>query len=214
MSDSFNIRFLSTADDDDIKAIRMPLIEFVGPIFMPPDHATLDAHEVPPPPLSASHGVEITMDLSWESIHGFPLLCNAASDKRPHFSTRNDVRDDKYGAQISATYGDRLFRTWWRPQVVVGRPCTHRDEYNRMTRCSLTSRQVLLQVKPSRRNEPLESRWLQTDVDMERDNDEQARSPANSLDFLPAPQRDNIIPDRSTGPFRARTSLHRSLFRL
>jgi len=160
-SDSFNIRYLSNVDDD-IKAIRMPLMEFTGPIFMPPDHTALDAPEAQSSllPRLSSTG-PITMDLSWNSIHGFPLLCDGQSDKNPCFTARNEVLDDKYGAQISISFANRLYRTWWRPRVEVGRSCPHKDDYHRVTRCSLTSNQVLLQVKP--KEDPLSDHWLQTE---------------------------------------------------
>lgn len=174
-TETFIVHFLSTIEDD-ITAIRMPVMEFTGPIFTPPDHATLDAPEVP---LSLSEysiwsnnnqAAIITVDLSWESIHGFPLLCDTKLGTSPNFSRRNNLQYDKYAAQISARYSNRIIRTWWRPQVVVGRPCTHRDDYSRMTRCSLTSKQVLLQVKPH--IDPLSSRWSQTDDDVGVDDDQ------------------------------------------
>ena len=159
-SSAFHIRYLSEVDDD-VKAIRMPLMEFVGPIFMPPDHAgaPLDMSSAQPPLLSSSVQGPVTVDLSWNSIHGFPLLRDSQSDKPPSFSANNMLLDDKYGAQISISYAHRLYRTWWRPQVVVGQSCPHKDDYSRVTRCSLTSNQVLLQVKP--KDDLLSDRWVQ-----------------------------------------------------
>jgi len=169
-SDIFHIRYLSEVDDD-IKAIRMPLVEFVGPIFMPPDHAGGAALHVPETytPLLSSKIGPMTVDLSWKSIHGFPLLCDSQSNKPPRFTSSNKLLDDKYGAQISISFARRLYRTWWRPQVAVGRSCPHRDGYNRATRCSVTSNQVLLQVKP--KDDPLPDRWLQKADDDDRPAD-------------------------------------------
>ena len=158
-SDTFKIRYLSTCILD-IQPVRMPRMELRALVTFPPEHAMLDAPEVPSPDSSIphdDHAEPIVVDLSEDSTHGFPILANSDSHDSPGYSTRNTTYGG-YGAQISTSFSNRIIRTWWKPQVEVGRPCPHASAYGRMTRCSLTSKQVLLQIRPSA-IDPLTARW-------------------------------------------------------
>ena len=132
-SETLEIRHISTSIPE-IQAIHMPEREINVPTIIPPDHTAMDAltttfdnmSDLPEPS-------GIIMELSEDVKHGFSFLGSSR---------------EGYGVQLSTTYCNRLIQTWWRPKVEVGRPCLHIPEYGRMTRCSLTSDQVLLQLKP------------------------------------------------------------------
>jgi hypothetical protein len=132
-----------------LQSVRMPQVNFTIPTLIPPNHDALDAPAVDHPALFVPFTAEpVIVDLSLDSAHGFPFISVNHDDDGPSFKAHNLRGYDGYGAQISTLFCNRLIRTWWRPQVEVGRPCPHSDDYGRMTRCSLTSKQILLQVKP------------------------------------------------------------------
>jgi hypothetical protein len=87
--------------------------------------------------------------LSQSIFHDSPLLSEDNDDDSIPCFGAEIVDYEGYEAQISTSFGNRLIRTWWQPEVEVGRPCPHENAYRRTTHCSLTSNQVLLQVKPS-----------------------------------------------------------------
>ena len=162
VSDTFKICFLAL-NPLETMVLDMPGIEYIEPSVMPPNHSLLDAPEVPEQPSHISSGTgPIMIHLSRGSNHGFPFLSDCRSDEKPCFSPRGDMEYDRFGVQISTSFCNRLFRTWWKPQVEVGRPCSHHDVHCRMTRCSLTSNQVLMQVRPS--VDPLSSCWTETEA--------------------------------------------------
>lgn len=126
--------------DIGIIAIGMPEYEAVAPALWPHAHELLDAPEstqtlAPSDELATG---EIVFDIGPRGNHGFPLLPGAT-----------DSNSVVFGAQISTTYAGRVIRTFWRPEVRFGRPCQHARMYNHMNRCSLTSREILLQVRPT-----------------------------------------------------------------
>lgn len=160
-SATFHIRYLSL-NPPEIAVIDMPQTDFAEHIIIPPDHTLLDAPAVPPTQISVSTSVELVIvHLSRGSNHGFPLFCGYHNDGSLRFCPRDTETYEKYAAQISTFFCNRIVRTWWKPYVEVGRPCPHSTAHNVMTRCSLTSKQVLLQVKPCA--DPLSSRWLETE---------------------------------------------------
>ena len=51
-------------------------------------------------------------------------------------------------AQVSTTIAGRLIQTHWKPDIRFGRICEHTRDHRRMTRCSLTSWEIINQVSP------------------------------------------------------------------
>ncbi|KAF4584696.1 hypothetical protein EYR38_001927 [Pleurotus pulmonarius] len=127
------------------RAVHMPHMTAVPPVTIPHSHSLLDAPETPDTFLQetiATCDPIVSIELSDTAVHGFPAAKAEGSEQG------NEIHREGYSAQISAIYRNRLFRTWWRPDVVVGQPCAHKAEYHRMTCCSMTSNQILLQVPP------------------------------------------------------------------
>ncbi|KAF9489170.1 hypothetical protein BDN71DRAFT_1456483 [Pleurotus eryngii] len=148
-SRSLRIQILSTIYPAP-RAVHMPRMAAVPPVTIPHSHTLLDAPDTPDPSLpmaSVDHAPVISIELSDLAAHGFPA---ARAEERGSLASEagNEIHRDGYSAQMSVIYQNRLFRTWWRPDVVVGQPCAHQAEYRRMTCCSMTSNQILLQVPP------------------------------------------------------------------
>ncbi|KAF7437511.1 hypothetical protein PC9H_004353 [Pleurotus ostreatus] len=143
-SRSLRIQILSTIYPAP-RAVHMPRMMAVPPVIIPHSHMLLDAPDTPdtslPVAIAACDPI-VSIELSDIAAHGFPAVKAAGSEPG------NEIHREGYSAQMSVIYQNRLFRTWWRPDVVVGQPCTHKAEYHRMTCCSMTSNQILLQVPP------------------------------------------------------------------
>ena len=116
--------------------VAMPVKRADIPTILPFAHDLLDAPEsIQQQASSDVSQIQIVLDIGEQGTHGYPLLPGNA--------------DGILGAQISTTYCGRTIRTQWRPDVHYGRPCEHAPMYRRMTHCSLTSHEILLQVKPT-----------------------------------------------------------------
>lgn len=124
--------------DIGIIAIGMPEHKAVAPALWPHAHELLDAPESTRTMAPSEATGQIVFDIGPRGNHGFPPLPGAT-----------DSNSAVFGAQISTTYAGRVIRTFWRPEVRFGRPCQHARMYNRMSRCSLTSHEILLQVRPT-----------------------------------------------------------------
>ncbi|KZT38099.1 hypothetical protein SISSUDRAFT_1033663 [Sistotremastrum suecicum HHB10207 ss-3] len=87
--------------------------------------------------------VELSIELSEESIDGYPL-----------FSIIGDPYDDTYpalslAARLSITIPstDQVISTWWRPSIFSGTACEHSDLHSKAIRCSLSSFDILRQYQ-------------------------------------------------------------------
>lgn len=148
-SRSLRIQILSTIYPAP-RAVHMPRMAAVPPVTIPRSHTLLDAPDTPDPSLpmaSVDYDPVISIELSDLAAHGFPAI---KAEGRGSLASEagNEIHRNGYSAQMSAIYQNRLVRAWWRPDVVVGQPCAHQAEYHRMTCCSMTSNQILLQVPP------------------------------------------------------------------
>jgi len=91
-------------------------------------------------PMQHSPIVHLEINLSNLKDHLFSLLSVLSKHAKsyPHGAV---------AAQLSITVAGRLLQTPWKPDVRFGQTCQHTDDHKRTTRCSLTSWEIISQVR-------------------------------------------------------------------
>ncbi|KIM91572.1 hypothetical protein PILCRDRAFT_133359 [Piloderma croceum F 1598] len=113
------------------------------PKYLPGVHGDDETGQLSPiVPLQHPPVFRLEIDLSSLRNRLFPLLSVLSEDTKsyPHGTV---------AAQLSIAIAGRLLQTPWKPDVRFGLTCQHTDDHKRMTRCSLTSWEIISQVRLS-----------------------------------------------------------------
>ncbi|KZS96812.1 hypothetical protein SISNIDRAFT_533895 [Sistotremastrum niveocremeum HHB9708] len=78
--------------------------------------------------MTGDDGSQYTLTMSSDIRDGFPLFRGAI--------------------KLGAEFMGRTYDTWWKPVICLGQKCVHTQRYQIASRCSMSAKSVLMQMKP------------------------------------------------------------------